>query len=82
MICLCRNCGAPNVVLRTQPPARMKCQSCGNTFRTERTLQSSGFEGPGEQSEEASSGSGGRIAFAVIIIAAVAAAYYFWFSGA
>lgn len=31
----CRNCGALNLFL-SPPPARVKCDSCGNTFRTDK----------------------------------------------
>ena len=48
---ICSNCGAPNFVAGT-PGGRVKCSSCGNTFRVEMAYGSgSAGEGWGEDSE-------------------------------
>ena len=37
-VCICKNCGEPNFFMGGAIPPRVKCSSCGNTFRTEGTV--------------------------------------------
>ena len=41
-VCLCRNCGEPNIFLDGPLPEKVKCCSCGNMFRTEGTASGQG----------------------------------------
>ena len=83
--CTCRNCGELNVFTSGPIPAKVKCASCGNTFRTGGTSSPQADEMFAQFENAArsdSDGGGCAVAITILTLIGIAIAVYFiWFSG-